>query len=528
MVMSKESISEKVIFDDGRTIPGGNPEVKNSTFEPGQLVCSRYRVIGELGHGGMGTVFRCLDEVSGLEVALKTLAKELSGSKYEMESVKTNFKLVYNLNHPNIAAYKNLEYDPSSGLYYLIMEYVDGEDLRYYLKNKRANNEFSESVLIDLLAQIASALDYAHEQKVIHRDIKPGNIMVDRTGQIKLLDFGLAAEIHSSLSRVSQYSMDISGTLPYISPEQWRGKAASAASDQYSLAVMTYEILSGSVPFQANDKDIMRKCVLEETADEPTGTSDIINKAIFKAMSKLPEQRFASCSKFVDAMKNKRPVYPKLHIDSNPVVNNVYAGQAAGYAAPEKVQKSVNEKSGKKAGKTILSVIRWLAFIVVIAIIAVGILTNISEKLEKDSSIQKKSLPVNKLEELDENTITDHISQAEKKLSEFDKLMERAMMGSPLDQYNLGSAYELGSGTAKNMNQAVYWYNRAAAAGNSDAAFRLGVLYENNKEYYMASQCYQRAAAMGNKAAQNRLNELNRQMMNTPPQVLNNDSYSMF
>lgn len=525
--MSEESNSEKVLFDDDRTIPGESPEVKNSTFEPGQLVCSRYRVIGELGHGGMGTVFRCLDEVSGLEVALKTLAKELSGSKYEMESVKTNFKLVYNLNHPNIAAYKNLEYDPSSGLYYLIMEYVDGEDLRYYLKNKRANNEFSEALLIDLLAQIASALDYAHEQKVIHRDIKPGNIMVDRSGQIKLLDFGLAAEIHSSLSRVSQYSMDISGTLPYIAPEQWRGKAASAASDQYSFAVMAYETLSGRVPFQANDKDIMRKCVLEETADELTGTTDIINKAIFKAMSKQPEQRFASCSKFVDAMKNKRPVYPKLHIDSNPAVNNVYAGQAAGYAAPEKVQKAVNEKSGKKTGKTSLSVIRWLAFIVVIAIIAVGILTNISEKLEERSEVDKV-YKVAAPAPLEAEDADDDIVPNPKAVSEFDKLMERAMMGSPLDQYNLGSAYELGTGTAKNMNQAVFWYNRAAAAGNSDAAFRLGVLYENNKEYYMASQCYQRAAAMGNIAAQNRLNELNKQMMNTPPPVFNNDSYSMF
>jgi hypothetical protein len=290
---------------------------------------------------------------------------------------------------------------------------------------------------------------------------------------------------------------------------------------------MAYEILSGRAPFQANDKDIMRKCVLEETADLLTGTTDIINNAIFKAMSKQPEQRFASCSKFVDAMKNKRPVYPQVHFNSNPAANNVYAGQATGNDVPENVQKTLAEKSEKTTGKKILSVWRWFVVIFILALVAVGILTNISEKLEERSEVDKVykvAVPA----PLEAEDADDDIVRNPEAVSEFDKLMERAMRGSPLDQYNLGSSYELGTGTAKNMNQAVFWYNRAAAAGNSDAAFRLGVLYENNKEYYMASQFYQRAAAMGNIAAQKRLNELNKQMMNTPPPVFNNNSYDMF
>ena len=215
---------------DDETMPGKRNRKPDGRFAVGDLIMNRYKVLAELGRGGMGVVYRCFDEVSNIEVALKTLSQELAASGWEMDNIKRNFKLVQQLNHQYIANYKNLEQDPVSGGYLLIMEYVDGEELRYFLRRKQDEGSFNEELVIKLTHQIAEALDYAHERKIIHRDIKPANIMVDRNGDIKLLDFGLAAQIHSSLSKVTKDNHeDTSGTVPYMSPEQWICRPQTAA-----------------------------------------------------------------------------------------------------------------------------------------------------------------------------------------------------------------------------------------------------------------------------------------------------------
>lgn len=204
-------------------LPGGGHSQVTTELTVGTLIAGQYRVESILGRGGMGVVYKCFDTVGKVHVAVKTLAPELSGSLAEMKRLEKNFGLVYNLTHSNIARYNALVQDKNNGLYYLIMEFVDGVELREYLENEKENNNFSEALVIKLVKQIADALDYAHSQKILHRDIKPGNIMVDKNGNVKLLDFGLAAQIHSTMSRVSQQKLDTSGTLPYMAPEQWCG-----------------------------------------------------------------------------------------------------------------------------------------------------------------------------------------------------------------------------------------------------------------------------------------------------------------
>jgi len=286
---------------------GGRPTMVNIDLDrpdkTGKILLGRYKIVRELGQGGMGVVYECVDTVSDVHVAVKTLTPELSGSVWGMESVKANFQLVHKLHHPNIASYNTLERDPESGLYYLVMEYVEGVELRSFLQNKRQKNAFFEALVCNLTDQIADALDYAHSEKILHRDIKPGNIFVNKQGRVKLLDFGLAAEIHSTLSRVSMQKIDISGTLPYMAPEQWRGRVQSAASDQYALAVTLYEIFSGRLPFDNPDTVIMRECVLNETPEALTGVADHISLAIRRAMSKTPAERFGSCGEFARALR---------------------------------------------------------------------------------------------------------------------------------------------------------------------------------------------------------------------------------
>ncbi|MBO5792506.1 MAG: SUMF1/EgtB/PvdO family nonheme iron enzyme [Lentisphaeria bacterium] len=289
------------------TVPGSRVRKTEGRFSVGDLIMNRYKVLAELGRGGMGVVYRCFDEVSNIEVALKTLSQELAASGWEMDTIKRNFELVQQLNHQYIANYKNLEQDPVSGGYLLIMEYVDGEELRYFLRRKQDEGSFNEELVIKLTHQIAEALDYAHKRQIIHRDIKPANIMVDRNGDIKLLDFGLAAQIHSSLSKVTKDSHeDTSGTVPYMSPEQWICRPQTAASDQYSLAATLYEVFSGNPPFDSADKDNVRNCALNIVPEMLTGVSPAIARAIARALSKNPKDRFACCSDFAAALGGKK------------------------------------------------------------------------------------------------------------------------------------------------------------------------------------------------------------------------------
>ena len=291
---------------DDVTMPGRRDRKPDGRFSVGDLIMNRYKVLAELGQGGMGVVYKCFDETAGIEIALKALPPELSHNTLEMEDIKDNFQLVHNLHHPNIASSNTLEKDDSNGNYYLIMECCEGEDLRRWIKRKRKAEGLKFEEVLPIIQQVADALDYAHKQKIIHRDIKPGNIMIAADGTIKVLDFGLAAQIHTSMTRVSMAYHGTSGTGPYMAPEQWRGRAQGAPADQYALAVMTYEMLAGHLPFESSDAAVLKQAVLDETPEEIAGISLTAQNAIKRAMSKEPAQRFENCSDFAAALGGKQ------------------------------------------------------------------------------------------------------------------------------------------------------------------------------------------------------------------------------
>lgn len=293
-------------FDIDQTMPGRRMRKKDGRFERGDLILNRYKVLAELGQGGMGIVYKCFDEIAGIEVALKSLPPELSHNFQEMEDIKDNFQLIAKLVHQNIAISRMLEKDNSNGNYYLIMECCQGEDLRSWMRRKRKNGKIGIADVIPIIEQAANALDYAHQQMIIHRDIKPGNIMISPDGSIKILDFGLAAQIHTSMTRMSMALNGTSGTGPYMAPEQWRGRQQGPAADQYALATMTYEMLAGHLPFDTPDTTILREAVLNEVPDKIPNLPDSIQNVIFKAMSKDPAERFGSCSEFAAALAGKK------------------------------------------------------------------------------------------------------------------------------------------------------------------------------------------------------------------------------
>ena len=274
----------------------------------------QYELVRELGGGGFGTVFLAKDTVSGVEVAVKGLPPFVKNNREEMENIRANFNLVHDIHHPHIAAAlvlhpaKSVSYASndvgmklrvSSGDTLLVMAYAPGVTLSQWRKQFPENKVPLEKA-IEITRQIAEALDYAHERKVVHRDIKPANVMIetDSDGKVtaRVLDFGLAAEIRSSMSRVSQSITDTSGTRPYMAPEQWLGREQGKETDLYALAVLFNELVTGKVPFASvfdtGDPVLMMNVIEMKNPELSSELSKPIRLALTKALAKKTRRPF--------------------------------------------------------------------------------------------------------------------------------------------------------------------------------------------------------------------------------------------
>ena len=285
----------------------------------------QYELIRELGGGGFGCVYLAKDTVAGIEVAVKGLPPLVRLNKEELENVRKNFALVSRLHHPNIAAALHLQkvekafYDDKAdaeklrvfgGDTLVVMQYAPGVTLSQWRKQFPEGKVPLDKAL-EITRQIASALDYAHEEKILHRDIKPANVMIETGGDGKItarvLDFGLAAEIRSSMSRVSQSITDTSGTRPYMAPEQWLGREQGKETDLYALAVLFNELVTGKVPFASvfdtGDPVLMMNVIETKNPELSSELSKPIRRALIQALAKKREDRFSSCIEFVEALQ---------------------------------------------------------------------------------------------------------------------------------------------------------------------------------------------------------------------------------
>lgn len=315
----------------------------------------QYELVRKLGGGGFGVVYLARDTVSGVEYALKTLHPLLKNNPEELERVRANFALTARLSHPNIAAahvlhrVEHVEYFGKSsegdlrvfpGDPVMLMAYAPGITLSTWRR------QFADGIVpfdkaVAICSQIANALDYAHSERVVHRDIKPSNVMVETdpvTGlcRARVLDFGLAAEIRSSMSRVSKEGGDSSGTRPYMAPEQWAGKRQDGRTDQYALACMFYELVSGEVPFagafETGDAIIMSTAVKTELPEPLEDFPEEVNAAFAKALSKDRANRFANCGDFIRALGasgKETESADEIQREENPVRRPIAVSQTA-------------------------------------------------------------------------------------------------------------------------------------------------------------------------------------------------------
>ena len=278
----------------------------------GVTLSGRYRLQRLIATGGMGQVWEAVDSRLGRRVAVKVLKQEFSSDPEFLERFRAEARTVAMLNHPGIAAvhdYGETDIDGEGRTAYLVMELINGEPLNSVIKR---TGRLSLRHALDMLEQTGRALQVAHAAGLVHRDVKPGNILITPTGQVKLTDFGIAKAVDAA--PVTQTGM-VMGTAQYIAPEQALGQDATAASDVYSLGVVGYEAVSGKRPFTGDGAlTVAMKHIKEQPAPLPPDLPPNVRELIEITLVKNPGMRYSSGGQFADAVgavrSGRRPPRP--------------------------------------------------------------------------------------------------------------------------------------------------------------------------------------------------------------------------
>ncbi|NTU83443.1 MAG: serine/threonine protein kinase, partial [Chloroflexales bacterium] len=261
----------------------------------------RYEIRAELGRGGMARVYSAVDTQLQRQVAIKVLAAQLSLDEEFVRRFEREARTAANLRHPAIVTIYDV--GEQDGLYYIAMELVSGRSLHAIIEERAT---LGLGYAVSLLDPVARALDYAHAQGAVHRDIKPHNILVDRDGRVLLTDFGIAQTPDSDGERLTRTGVFM-GTPEYISPEQAEAQRVDGRSDLYSLAVVAYEVITGRVPFAGATPQLI---VAHAQLPPPPPTSVLahlpgeLDEVLVRALAKRAERRYPSGAALIDALRN--------------------------------------------------------------------------------------------------------------------------------------------------------------------------------------------------------------------------------
>jgi len=268
---------------------------------PDTVVDQRYSIISRIGSGGMADVYCAQDLQLGRKVALKLLYRRFAQDEEFVERFKREASSAAGLQHPHVVGvYDRGEWD---GTYYIAMEYLEGRSLKQVLQEE---GPLPPGRAIDVVLQILQAARFAHGRGIIHRDIKPHNVILDDEGRAKVTDFGIARAGASDMTETGS----IMGTAQYLSPEQAQGHAVGARSDLYAIGIVLYELLAGRVPF---DGDSPVTIALKQVSELPVppsaynpGIPPELDAVVLHALEKDPDRRFADADAFIAALEEVR------------------------------------------------------------------------------------------------------------------------------------------------------------------------------------------------------------------------------
>lgn len=341
----------------------------------GKRLDGRYEIHELLGVGGMAYVYKAYDNIEKRWVAIKILKEELAGNSDFLRRFRNESKAIAVLSHPNIVKV----YDVSFGdrIQYIVMEYIDGITLKQYIEQQ---GEIKWREALYFTVQILRALQHAHEKGIIHRDIKPQNIMLLEDGTIKVTDFGIARFSQAETQTMTDKAI---GSVHYIAPEQARGGYINDKADIYSVGVMLYEMLTGQLPFVADNAVSVAIMQMQAEPTPPSRINPSIPKGLeeitMHAMEKNPAQRFPSAADMLEDVERFRR-NPEIVFHYGEQVDRAYAGTSADIygnvqqnAAPQKYndnyeyeEEYVRSQNSNRASKIILGIVAAVVFVAIV------------------------------------------------------------------------------------------------------------------------------------------------------------------
>ncbi len=314
--LATPSLAEAALRRGGSDSPVGrllsSPSLDGGGFSPGTILAERYRIIGLVGHGGMGEVYRADDLKLGQPVALKFLPEKLASEPAWIERFYAEVRHARGVSHPNVC--RVYDVGEIEGRHFLSMEYVDGEDLASLL---RRIGRLPPDKAVDIARELCAGLAAAHDKGVLHRDLKPGNVMIDGRGRAKITDFGLAVGVEDDKG-----GAEVSGTPAYMAPEQLAGRGASVQSDIYALGLVLYELFTGRKAFEAATLAEWRRKHSEEQPTSPStvtpGFDPVVERVILRCLEKDPKARPRSVAAVAAALPGGDPLAAAIAAGETP------------------------------------------------------------------------------------------------------------------------------------------------------------------------------------------------------------------